>query len=490
MSKGPKFNKLSNFTTRDSLGINGVASTMQERLCPVVNTVTPRAFYWPFMVWNYYDYLENMKGDRTVEAFDKPFLKKNDYFFVLSNLITQNPDQYNLVGKEKTAADLENNPTGPFPYNDQYFITRYGGMQYYNAGCLTMGFITDRTNEKKFNLPRLTKEVGEPMAKAFETVIKNTDYYRNYRLTNNPVPYEALRELGEIMTLDLHNFAECKELLKKALFEPVKNIQLDNSNLIQSAEYAKFIYQNCSAFTGKGIPDFRLSDLREVLFDYYSPAGTHRYEHDHSLDDIMMRWEVLVGRQYFTMALELIWKHLMLTLEYPMTGDKWLTSAIETSSHQLALDHPLGEYIPSCNFTFAERENMIKKGYSSSKNTRENIDTALRLLLSLYNRFYQREDIPSDLLEMGGEVSLTRLFALIQDYQDKPVDDFLQFIINNWIIKKHQATALNKMIYGRDGYFFEMIEDRYFRRAIPTPEFQGIRLLQLMQVMMDLNMLE
>ena len=269
MSKGPKFNKLSNFTTRDSLGINGVASTMQERLCPVVNTVTPRAFYWPFMVWNYYDYLENMKGDRTVEAFDKPFLKKNDYFFVLSNLITQNPDQYNLVGKEKTAADVENNPTGPFPYNDQYFITRYGGMQYYNAGCLTMGFITDRTDEKKFNLPRLTKETGQPMAKAFETVIKNTDYYRNYRLTNNPVPYEALRELGEIMALDLHNFEECKELLKKALFEPVKNIQLDNSNLIQSAEYAKFIYHNCPAFTGKGIPAFRLSDFRD--------EGVHRH---------------------------------------------------------------------------------------------------------------------------------------------------------------------------------------------------------------------
>ncbi len=54
MSIGPKLNNISrNFTSRDSLGIDGVSTTMSAELCPVINTVTPRAFYWPFMVWIY-----------------------------------------------------------------------------------------------------------------------------------------------------------------------------------------------------------------------------------------------------------------------------------------------------------------------------------------------------------------------------------------------------------------------------------------------------
>lgn len=54
---GPKLNNISkNFTARDSLGVEGVSASMQAEICPVVNTVTPRAFYWPFMIWIYYDF--------------------------------------------------------------------------------------------------------------------------------------------------------------------------------------------------------------------------------------------------------------------------------------------------------------------------------------------------------------------------------------------------------------------------------------------------
>ena len=55
MPRGPRLNNIAkNFTTRDSLGIEGVATSISADICPIVNTVTPRAFYWPFMVWIYY----------------------------------------------------------------------------------------------------------------------------------------------------------------------------------------------------------------------------------------------------------------------------------------------------------------------------------------------------------------------------------------------------------------------------------------------------
>ena len=59
------------FTTRDNLGITGATTSLQSELCPVINTVTPRAFYWPFMVWNYYEYLRNTAPeDIASELFD------------------------------------------------------------------------------------------------------------------------------------------------------------------------------------------------------------------------------------------------------------------------------------------------------------------------------------------------------------------------------------------------------------------------------------
>lgn len=494
MSKGPKFNKLSDkINTRDNLGINGVAASMQGELCPVINTVTPRAFYWPFMVWNYYDFFENSGiKEHTTKVFDEQFLKINDYYFVLSNLITENPDRYNLVGQDKTGTDLKNNPNGPFPFNREYFVTRFGGMQYYNAGCLTMGYTTETTKDNEtLKMPHPTRTLGELMAKAFEAVIKNTEYYKKYRGKNTLVPRSVLQELGEVLTLDMRNFGECKRLLRESLFSPKDNIKLNNKYLIQSAEYAKFIYKTCPSFRGKSLAEFRLADMREVLFDYYSPAGACKYEHDHALDYIMMRWEVVVGRQYFTMALELIWKHLMKALEAPMSGSDWYRALVGTSNHKIQLDHNLEEYIDGCNYGFAEREKMISKGAGRTKNTKENIDTAILLLLSLYNRFNNRVDIDKVLLEYGDEISLASLIKLIEEYKEKSVGKFLQYIIEKWIIKQHKITALNKTIQGRDSFFFEEIEKGlYSRRAEPTPEFQGIRMVQLMQVMMDLDMLE
>ena len=57
MSKGPRLNNITrNFTTRDSLGIEGVATSISAEICPIVNTVTPRPFYWAFITWCYYDF--------------------------------------------------------------------------------------------------------------------------------------------------------------------------------------------------------------------------------------------------------------------------------------------------------------------------------------------------------------------------------------------------------------------------------------------------
>lgn len=489
MPRGPKLNYVDkSFTPRDNLGIENVATSIQSELCPVVNTVTPRAFYWPFMAWNYYDfYINSGIDEKTYEAFDEPFLKKNDYFFVLSNLLVQGSDQNNLVGKDNTSRDILDNQNGPYKYNRSYFVTRFGGMQYYNAGCLTLGFITDRSQDgtTEYKLPRLTEEVGKPLALAFEEVIKDTAYYKNYRLQKDPeVPKGALVEFGNTASLDLHGFDECKKLLKSALFKPVNNERLSNKNLIESAKYLKFIYKN------HNIKDPNLSQMREVLFDYFSPRGIYNYCYADDLKQIIGSWEIVIGRQYFAIAIELIWKYMLIILDTPVTLKDWFENCINNSKWNIDISGNLGTYINDCNYSFQEREKMISQGYRGFKDVYYNIENGIKIILSVYNRFKERDDLDNTYFSYGDEVSFSKMFELVEAHKNKPIIDLIIYIMDNWIVKRHQMVAFNKLVAGRDGFHFELVDDIYIRKVIPEPDFQGIRLIQLMQVMKDLDMLE
>ncbi len=486
MAKGPKLNDTSlRFTSRDNLGIEGATASIQADLCPVINTVTPRAFYWPFMVWNYYDYHVNYQAQKkSSDDFDKNFLKRNDYFMVLANLLTPNCDEYNLVGKTKARENIDNKAITNYPFDRSYFQTKFGGMQYYNAGCLTMGFITDEDGKgHHFELPKLTKEIGEPMALAFEDIIKDTEYYKNYRLKNVTVPEAVLKELGQVLKFNLDGFDKVKALMREALFAPKNNERINNENLIESSEYIKFIYiQN----RGKNLS---LYDMRRVLFDSFSPRGEAK-RLDDSLREIANNWEIAVGRQYLTMAVELIWKYMLWMLVDPVSLQNWVERCINSAKWSIDYNKSLESILSECNYDFKKRENMVSTGNGTSKNVDFNIETGLKLLLSIFNRFVNRTELNENYLFEGEDVSIGSLIELIEEYRKKPIIDFVQYIMVNWIVKRHEIIAQEKLLQGRDGFYFEKINDLYVPAdRMSEPVFKGLRLLQLMQVMKDLDML-
>lgn len=243
-TKGPKLNiKAGNETNRDNLGINGAQTTIQDLLCPVINTVTYRAFYWVFLVWNYYDFFihsgkKNFSSKETTDDFLNNYLKKHDYYFVLSNIIAHNKDQRNLVGI--TAAMEDSKESGPFKFNREYFKGSYGGMDYYVAGCRSFGFSTnrDKNNEEEIKgINRLTPK-GEPLGKAFEAVISNTRYFKEYRYKDTEIPKDVLEELGNTIKLNLQGLDECKRIMREALFSD--NESFYNKRLIESEKYLIF----------------------------------------------------------------------------------------------------------------------------------------------------------------------------------------------------------------------------------------------------------
>lgn len=479
-NKGPRFNKVTtNFTTRDSLGVESVASSISGELCPIINTVTPRPFYWAFMCFIYYDYyLSAEVVKRDYKSFDQ-FLKRHDYYFVLSQLLFEAPDQMNLVGTRKAMENISKNEDDMFLCDRTYFKAWFGGMQYFNAGLFAMGFIHYREleNGKQESFPHLTGE-GKNLACAFLKVISETDFFKKYRLKEVAVPKNVLIEYGRKINLALSGFDECKNILRSSLFsDRIHNISYD---------YALFLSE-------EGLYLDNVNIARNVLYDYYSPRGDNR-DFPEKLNTIVKSWEVVVGRQYFAVALEMIWRFMLHVLERPKTKEEWILYALEDASFSIDLNAPLGSIIDACNYDYVTREEMIKKASSERKNANlsTNIEDGLKILLSLYQRFYKRDDFNEDVLRylyFGYPVSVSELLIKVDEYKDKSICEFLSFIMEYWLIKHHFDVALEKLYAGNDGFYYEVIDGYYHKKEDFNFSFQGIRFVQLMQVMKDLDII-
>ena len=114
MPKGPILSDISrSFTTRENLGIEGVATSIQASICPVINTVTPRVFYWLFLVWIYYNYYRYSRVEKVCFDTFSAYLKQQDYFFVMANLLNEGSDQTGLNGKQQAQKDIDQASEGP-----------------------------------------------------------------------------------------------------------------------------------------------------------------------------------------------------------------------------------------------------------------------------------------------------------------------------------------------------------------------------------------
>ena len=490
MPKGPVINNIQkNFTTRDSLGIEGVEASIQAEICPIVNTVTPRAFYWPFMIWIYYDFYKYSGiPDHTVEAFDA-YLKRQDYFLVLATLLTKGSDQDNLVGKQQSQIDIDENPNGPYSFNPAYFKTRYGGMQYYNAGCLSMLFITeeDPENNKEFSFPMLRPE-GEKMAKAFENVIKGTEYYKSYRRNDKAVPRSVLEEYGKVINFGLKGFDECKSILRHYMFEDDRAIHLKARSqlLSESVAFLTLIVKD------NKVEDLSLPICRRLFYDRQLPSGVELSITEECIP-VANKWEIAVGRMYFTSAVEMFWKYMLEQLNDPLTLKEWILGSLKVSDFTWDLQQSLSSVIDACVYDFDTRESMISD--TSRRDTSSySIENGIKILLSVYNHFYDRSDFGDEkaFFDYGIDsqsVSMTEMFELVDAYREKTIHEFIIHVMQYWVIEQHYLTALDKMIQGRDGFYYEIIDKRYVKKHDFGMAFQGIRMLQLAQVMRDLDML-
>ena len=487
--KGPKLNDRSTHgTNRDNLGITSTQTTMQDELCPVVNTVTPRAFYWPFLAWNFYDYIKRhsvaeISKSTAFGDFNTNCVKKNDYYFVLGCLLNTKAERNNLAGVDNGSAALDKNKEGPYPYNKDYLQAVYGGMQYYSNGVLSLGLVTDRNQDETPipGLARVTKPLGEAMGEAFDKVIKETRYYKEYRLSDEPVPRDVIEELGETIRLDMNGLGECKKLLCEAFFGEHDNNRYTSKNMVQSKDYLVFLY-NEHGMTNR--PDNK--QFRRILYDWFSPRGEYKYDYPEGIEYAVKGWEVVIGRQYFTTAIEIICKAMIDNLEYPKSFENMLNDMNRNSDwRDIDIMKPVCDYIENCNYNYEQREELVN---DSIKKKQFRCENALKILFSIYNRFKSRDDVSSRYLDMGEPVSMSAFINKVDECWDKPAIELLSYIMKKWILDQNEKVAFAKLLQGRDGYIFERIGDMYRSTGRqPAAEFQGVRLTNLYQVIKDLD---
>ena len=251
---------------------------------------------------------------------------------------------------------------------------------------------------------------GEQLALAFQSVIKDTEYYKHYRKRNVPVPRHVLEEYGKVIRFDFHGFTKCKEIMKKYFFEDNRAVQLKSRSelLTESRDYVELLVHQYNISQMRGL------ELRRALYDYRLNNGIKIIIPD-TLRTVAHKWEIATGRQYFTLGLEMIWKKMLEQLSFPMTKMEWIRSVFRNSKFSLALQKPLGNAVDECNLSFDEIEESISYAIRSQK-MEECVENGLRVILSAYNRFSERTDLGDEkaFLEYGAD---TQSIALVELFE-------------------------------------------------------------------------
>ena len=481
---GPIINKTKNhFTTRDSLGIENVATTLSRDACPVVNTVTPRPFYWALIDWCYYDWYKNHNEEERTRAKVNEYIKKTNYFVALGNILANGYTDAAFTGSSNINQNYDRNAE-LFSFDDSY-LQKTGAMNYYPAGLDSMKMVVSSDDTTNFNeKPKLTdtdRGDGVALAKAFDKIISQTEFYKEYRFKSKDIPKAVLTELASIVTIDLAAFDECKTILKRNLFELNALYSLNLKDCKDYINYVKASY---------GIDLDTNAKCREVFYDYFSSKGLN-YQLPDELKNVALKWETIIGRQYLTIGLEILWKYMLEMLNGIYTSEEWIGYCLKQPNDFFELEADLSSIVAEQHYSFDVREKIINDERLSKETNPNSVASALRIILSVYNRFSKRNDINVDYLNNGGSrsVSMSQAFDTIDNYLDRPIRDFLIFIMDNYLIKQHLTTAFYKMIEGRNGYYIEEVDGRFIRKHHFDLGFQGIRMVQLHSVMNDLGVL-
>ena len=475
MNKGPLLNDINiKDNNQDPLGLQGVSQSIVGNICPIINSVTPHAFYWIFVNWVYYDVYETRHITDFSNAVINGYLKKYNYFLVLGNRF--NGIDINEMMGTRNINNIKLNVQDTYSYDDHY-IQNITTINYYKAALTTAGFITDKDQDGiDYNHIHLTRS-GESLALALDKYIKNTLFYSEYASKDNldNVPYEVIKDFGKVVDFNMPLLKEAKEILRHCFFDI-------NITLHKQAKFIKYLYYDLN------IKDINENNLRLFLYDYFSPRGQKNNCNPEYID-IVRGWEILIARHFFINAIEMIFKYILENILDPIMEDKLIESLLENIPNI-----NLNDYLNKNQISSNEIDQLLQKGKDSKQSHFDTIENALKILCSLYGRLNNRNDINTDFLKLnnyGASISLQKMLNDIDLYKNKPIKEYLTYIITVYVIQQHILTARRKLLLNEDTFFMGYDNEIIYKinKKPFSYDYQNLRINQLFSVMKELDML-
>lgn len=482
MAKGPKFNNIKrDFATRNSMGFDEVINSLQDQASPIITNVTDNVYYIGFIIWSINDYMNGTEHEnRTTNDMNEHFKLQN--FFFTTSFLLKDINSTGASGSAYIRDYVLKNESNIFTYDPHYIETLQTTMGYYRPGLNPLSLLkTETVDGDPLKYPQITS-YGKELANVFEEIIKDTEYFKKYR-NSTVVPKVVLEELGNTVNLYMRNMPTLQEKITEVLFNNKYNekqlnaLKLDKDFLLYTTNKHK-----CN------IND----DIRKVLFDYYSPRSLN-YEIPKELEITSKEWEVIIGRQYFTLGLSMIWKHILNLLDEPMTEEKWIEKMKNEVLKDINQNDTLESLLSSTNYTYEERENMLKVGIREIQSNL--IVDGLRIMLSIYNRFEKRKDLGPDFNWMFGSsdiyddtIPLAAFFSSIRQHKQEYVADYIVILMKR-LIMQNKIIGYKKLQRGKNGYYYEYNNGYYYKLLDYDYGFAGNRMINVYRALEDLNLL-
>lgn len=480
MNSGPKFNNIKrNFATRNSMGFDEVINSLQDQASSIITNVTDNIYYIGFIAWSINDYLNNTEEkDRTASDMNNHFKIQN--FFFTASFLLKDINSTGASGNTYIRGYVMENKTDTFVYNPNYIETLQTTMGYYRPGLTPLFLLmTETADGESLKYPHITP-YGIELANVFENIIKNTDYFKKYR-NSTTVPRSVLLELGNYVNLNMKNMPTLQKKLYEVLFDNkynkdyLNNLSLDKDYLLYTIDKYKCNFNE---------------EIRKILYDYYSPKSLNKAL-PKELENTAKIWEIIMGRQYFTIGLSMIWKHVLNLLDEPMVEDKWVEKVRNKILENIDADETLESLLSESNYTYEEREEMLKIGV---RQIRSNLLVdGLKVMLSVYNRFDNRKDLTNYHKMFGindayDTIPLLAFFDSVKKHKKEKAVDYLIMIMKRLIIQ-NKLIGYKKLQRGKNGYYYEYNNGYYFKILEYEYDYAGNRMINVYRALEDLDLL-
>jgi len=469
----------------DPLGLSRVSQWLTEELLPGITTVTSVARNYSFYTWAISNLLKMNKITGRNQFAQE--LTKREAAFVIGSILHEasktdrlNPHGYDKAirfikkvndGKIQVAFNVsESNPEG------------FYGL-YYRTAMFKLG-LTIRSRLFDDLAP-----LGRQLAAAFESNIKDTDYFKYY-IQDDEVDKTLLAKYGErVCICRLADPSKERELLRNIMFSNnLQFLKLERSRK-ESLLLVLSLIKQSSDF---GI-EFTTDTFGDAIFFGQATNGKSTFNFKFkSFEEIVAHWHLFQLHEYFTFAMESLLHALLNELKKKdegMSFDDFLSlvcnggtsvsealkiSSIGTIKETISLllkDYQLSELNSDASRKFdrlcnLEKEVSEKKLFSAlqkaikSNNLQETVGNAIGILVLNYIRAYH-------LLNDVDTITLWFTNRALQELSSVSFAQYIRSKTSMWTMNdlirycfkivrdQHNSIALDKLLYGNDTYRFE-----------------------------------